>query len=270
MFQYRIPKAPLTQFVSLLWLQSGENLSVRRERLLPDGAMELVIDLHNESIPLFDSRTSTRCGSAAGSVFCGAHSQTFLIERSLDECVMGVHFQPGGAFPFFNLPIAELTNAVISLEDLWKSRASELREVLIEAPTSQQKFDVLEAFLLSQAKRPLQHHPAVTNALHQWQEIPTCTVRRVAEQSNLSARRFIQLFRDEVGLNPKLFCRVRRFQNVLRRISSDKVNWLDAAFESGYFDQAHLIHEFHTFSGLTPKAYLAQTRSNPNNIGLPV
>ncbi|MEN3338317.1 MAG: hypothetical protein V7647_1993 [Acidobacteriota bacterium] len=85
----------------------------------------------------------------------------------------------------------------------------------------------------------------------------------------LSERRFIDRFRTEVGLTPKLFCRVRRFQEVVRRVHRARaVNWSSVALSCGYFDQAHFINDFQAFSGLSPTTYLARKGDHQNHVPL--
>ena len=68
----------------------------------------------------------------------------------------------------------------------------------------------------------------------------------------------------------KLFCRIQRFQEVLHLIGTGRqVEWADVALTCGYFDQAHFIHDFRTFSGLNPTAYLAQRSEHLNHVPLP-
>ena len=116
---------------------------------------------------------------------------------------------------------------------------------------------ILEHTLLSQAVRPLARHTVVAFALREFQGWPhTPPVRKVTRNIGISQRRFIQLFTDHVGLTPKLFCRIRRFQNVLRLVrTGEPFQWADVALASGYYDQSHFIHDFTEFSGFTPKAY---------------
>ena len=85
----------------------------------------------------------------------------------------------------------------------------------------------------------------------------------------LSPRRFIQLFAEEVGLTPKLFCRVRRFQEVVRFIDTQRrFSWSNLALACGYYDQAHFINDFQSFSGLTPTAYLREKGEHSNHVPL--
>jgi AraC-like DNA-binding protein len=81
-------------------------------------------------------------------------------------------------------------------------------------------------------------------------------VRKIQLNTGLSHTKFIQLFREHVGLTPKLFCRVRRFRTLLNRIEKGlPVNWAGLAADCGYFDQAHLIRDFRAFAGITPIDY---------------
>ena len=83
----------------------------------------------------------------------------------------------------------------------------------------------------------------------------------------LSPRRFVQVFTEEVGVTPKLFCRIRRFQQVLRRIQKERrVEWVDVATDCGYYDQAHFIRDFRAFSGLNPSSYLVQRGEHLNHV----
>jgi AraC-like DNA-binding protein len=145
-----------------------------------------------------------------------------------------------------------------------------LRERLLEAKSAAAKFRILEQTLLSRAKAPLLRHPAVDFAIKEFVRVPHArTIADVTAQSALSPRRFIRIFADQVGLTPKLFCRVRRFQEVLRTIQSrQEVDWADVAVACGYYDQPHFIADFKAFSGLNPTAYLRIRGEHLNHVPL--
>lgn len=230
--------------------------------------MELVIDLHEDKIPLFDLCSQTQCGSTKGARICGVYSEGFIIAKDQNCAVMGVHFKPGGSAAFFAISGRELHNQIISLEELWQGSATELRDRLLEKPTTRTRFLTLERFLL-RMMQPLDRHPVVDFALQEFERLPTSPVSTLTSQIGLSTRHFKQLFRDRVGLTPKLYCRVRRLQRVLRLIEGKKqIDWVDIAFTCGYFDQAHLIHDFRTFANCTPTAYLAKRGVHPCHVEL--
>ena len=264
------PAPPLSDFVALLWLYEGYVQPHRKERLLPDGSMELVINLNEDETRLYDPHDTTRFQTLRGPVVVGAHSEFFVIDTAEQHTVAGVHFKPGGAFPFLGLPAGELHNAMVSLEDLWGRLANELRERLLEAGTPQARLHVLEEALLARAATRLDRHPAVAFALQEFRSLPlTRTIADVTGQIGLSAKRFIQVFSGEVGLTPKLFCRVRRFQRVLRTIGKGQpVEWAAVAVDCGYFDQAHFIRDFRAFSGINPSTYIAHCTEHLNHVPL--
>jgi len=252
------PPPPLARFVELFWYYAGVSLPHKQERLLPQGTVELVLDLRSR-------REGT--GGFPDAVVCGPHSRFFVIDTACQAEVIGIHFKPGGAFPFFKLPVDELHNLHVSLDDLWGSRATELRERVWAAPTPKAKIDVMEKVLIAQAFRGFERHPAVGFALGEFQrqELPAIAV--VTDKIGLSSRRFIQVFNDEVGLSPKLFCRVQRFQQVLKIVRREhEVDWAEIALGCGYYDQAHFIHDFKEFSGINPTAYLATMTDHLNHV----
>jgi AraC-like DNA-binding protein len=268
-FFTHIPQRPLSNFVELFWFYDGYFAgSHTKERLMPDGSIELVINLKENEARIYDREKLDQCERLPGAILCGPHSRFFVIDTAQQDSVMGIHFKPGGAFPFFKMPAGELHNLHISLEDLWGHEAGWLRERLLEAETPQEKFQVLEHCLMEQAFKPLERHHAVDCALGLFRNIHTApAITELAEHIGISSRRFIQLFSNEVGLTPKLFSRVQRFQQVLQKIRTGAdFSWADMAASCGYFDQAHFIHDFKEFSGINPTTYLAQKTDHLNHV----
>src|SRR5262249_31476086 len=131
-----------------------------------------------------------------------------------------------------------------------------VRDRVWEAATAEQRFAIIEAAL--GMRRARDRHPAVRYAVTTFDR--SRGARRVSDvvaRIGLSSRRFVELFRAEGGLAPKILCRLRRSNEVLRRIEhTTDVDWTDLALSCGYFDQAHFNHDFRAFAGLSPSAYL--------------
>ncbi len=235
---------------------------------MPTGEATIVFNLHDDAIRIYCPEDVSRYSSFGHAVLSGARSNFFVIDTAGQQRVVGIQFYPGGAFPFFRMPADEAQNSEINLEDLWRSRSAELRERMLAAPSAQAIFRILEQDLLAQLARPLELHPAVRYALQHMRRAPhIATVQSVTEKIGLSQRRFIALFRQQVGLPPKMYCRVRRFQLVLHTLHQmDEVEWAQIALDCGYYDQAHFIHDFQAFSGITPTAYLAVATPHLNHV----
>jgi AraC-like DNA-binding protein len=267
-----IPKPPLNEFVELFWFYDGfPPRPHKKERLMPDGSIELVINLKDDEARIYNRNELQKFTRLPGTLLCGPHSSFFVIDTAEQDSVMGIHFKPGGAFPFFKLPVNELQDLHVSLHDLWGLEASLLREQLLEATSPEEKFQVLQRSLMARAFKPLERHPAVGYALTLFRNILTApAMSDVSDHIGISSRRFIQLFSNQVGLTPKLFCRVRRFQQMLQLIhQGGDFDWADLAADCGYFDQAHFIHDFRAFSGMSPTTYMARKTEHLNHVPVP-
>lgn len=253
------PIRPLGDFVERLWLLSDAPPH-SKERIVPSGTIELVINLYENEIRIYDPAQPDYCKRFSGAVVSGTYSGPFVIDTREHASVVGVHFKPGGAFPFLGTEANELTDEHVDLEALWGTSAIELRERLCAAKTPAERFGLLEKALAAHLFRPLERHHAVRFALDTFGRTDAgLAVRDVARDAGLSQRRFIQLFAREVGMSPKLFCRVRRFQQALKTVRRIAVpDWARLAVDCGYYDQSHLIHDFRFFSNLSPTEYVRQ------------
>ena len=266
LFLTHVPGPPLSGFVAWFWFYEGLTPDHPLERVLPDGSMELIINLRNEARHVFDPHNHRPLRSYRDGWLSGAHSKFIVIDTAAEGSMIGVHFQPGGAAAFLGLPLGEVRNSVVDLEALWSRTARELREQLLEAPSPAAKFQILETALRARWRGPACRHPAVRHALDCFLREPhLVAVGNVAAEAGLSPRRFIELFTAQVGLTPKVFCRVRRFQRVLGEVQRRRpVAWADVAVACGYYDQPHFIHDFQEFCGESPGEFLTERMEYPN------
>jgi AraC-like DNA-binding protein len=249
-----IKRRPLADFVDFLWLSQGYVQPHAAERILPAGRMDLVVSL--------DETTPWRALGA------GARTSSIVLSTARPLTLIGVGFKPGGGFPFFPCLAGELQDERVALETLWGPTAHSLREQLLEAATPRRRFAILEEHLLKRLRNGPERHPAVRYALNAFQTAPSAvTVADVVERTGLSSRKLIEVFRNQVGLTPKMFSRMCRFRRVIGRIRpAEQIDWADTALECGYFDQPHFIHDFREFAGVSPATYLRDRTANPNHV----
>jgi AraC-like DNA-binding protein len=266
-----LPSPPLSSSVEAFYFSEGEEALHTKERRLPDGRVALVINLGHEMLRVSHRVDADQFQGFHGGVLSGAHSQFSVLDTTTLVTTMYVCFRPGGVCPFLPMPATELANQVVDLSCVFGTAAFDLREQLQAAQANDDRVRILERFLLTRLAWEQAPHPAVTFALASFQ--PGHKQRSISEvtaQLGLSPKRFISLFEEAVGLTPKVFCRVLRFQEVLRQIKRGQpVRWADLALDYGYFDQAHFIHDFQALAGLTPGAYLAQQGEHHNHVPLP-
>jgi AraC-like DNA-binding protein len=254
----RQPCAALAPHVKELWYCDGHQGIHGALRVLPTGRFELAFSLAEGPISALIGPMGTG-DEIAPSLLLGIRSRFNLIESARLRSAMGVVFRPGGLRAFSKMPADEFHNKNISLDLIWGSMVRALRDRLRDANHPAEKFRVLEGALLERLNERVRLSDAVRYSLLEFTHRPQIPrVREIAREAGLSRRRFTQLFREQVGMPPKLYCRLQRFQNALKQISSGApVEWAQLAQAAGYCDQAHLAHEFRDFSGLSPTAYLA-------------
>lgn len=262
-FRCRKPRPPLSNFVDSFWIYQSDGTPNRTERILPNGTLELVINLRQNELLFHDTERPEKQSRFSGAIISGAHGRGLVPDDPEEIHLIGVHFKPGGAFPFLGLPANDLADTHADLEDLWGTSAGRLRDRMCELATPDEQFQLLEQALVSRLRHDVEQHYAVSTALDLFRKHHAAPkVREAAKYIGLSERRFIQAFKTEVGLTPKLFSRIQRFQrtrSVIQQLPSP--DWAELAFDLGYFDQSHLIREFLEFSGLTPTTYLGRQRT---------
>jgi AraC-like DNA-binding protein len=231
--------------------------------------MGVLINLKEDELSWYNGGDFARRNTLKGIALCGANSNAFAID-AFQPHMMGVQFRPGGVFPFFVEPAREFQNAHISLADIWRADAERLHQRLAQAPTPEQKFEILEQALIAKAPRGFDRHPAVAAALKTLSRKPNVSVASLAADADVSHKKFIRLFSDEVGFAPKLCLRVMRFQKLLDRVwQAPSVDWAEEATRHGYYDQPHLIGDFREFSGFTPAEYMRMRGPFQQHIPLP-
>ena len=253
------PGPPLDEYIDRFWLCS-DTPPHRRERILPSGTVQLVINLSDDEIRIYDASDPTLPRRYSGAAVSGPYSNFFVIDPLVHASIIGVYFRPGRAVPVLGGPVSDLADAHVDLESVWGRTAAELRERLCTAAAPAKRFAVLEEVLLRRLRQARPWHGAIPVALDAFEQADAAVkVRDLAWQVGLSQRRFIQLFTAEVGLTPKLYGRVRRFQRAreLVRMATEP-DWAGVAAACGFFDQSHLIRDFKEFSGLSPATYLNQ------------
>jgi AraC-like DNA-binding protein len=253
--RYR-PSGPLSTCIDYLWWLSDAPAHAQ-ERIVPTGTQELVINLQADA---FDIRTASQAEPRrfSGAIVSGAYSKYFVIDTRAHASLLGVHFRPGGARSILATSPGNFADEHVDLELLWGGAARALRERLGEAGDMPARFQIVETELLGRLARSSRPHPAIDVAIERLVR-PRRSVNEVAAELGFSCRRFIELFTTEVGMTPKLYARVQRFQSALAQARIEKPDWAELALRAGYCDQSHLIRDFAAFSGFAPTELLRHT-----------
>lgn len=265
----RRPRVELAPFVEHLWYLD-EPLPPGRDRTIPTGAAQLVVNLAADRLNWYDGDDLTVPGGVGGAGICAPLPRPIGVDTADQASTAGVVFRPGGVVAFTGVPAVALTDPVTPLAELWGPDGVSVRERVLTARTPGQRLDVLERILVARLRAAEVDRPDGALAFAVGALDRGAAVHAVADRVGASASTLQRRFRAAVGLSPKQFGRVRRLQRVLRAVTVDdsEVEWAQVASQHGYFDQAHLIHDFRALTGLTPGRYRPRSAAEHNHVPL--
>jgi AraC-like DNA-binding protein len=183
--------------------------------------------------------------------------QGIIVDTSGPVRLFGIRVRPGASYNIFGISQCELTDRVLALEDIWgRGCGAALEQHVLDARNDLDRVTAIEQTLL-RCLRVDSLADAVTTALSAiLSGGGSVTLGWLASEVGSSDRNLERLFREYVGLSPKTFCRIVRFQRALRSLEEAGEGWAAIAADCGYYDQSHLIRDFREFARQTPSAYL--------------
>ena len=265
------PSAALTGLVESLWDCDWAPTPHCLERVLPSAYGQLIVNLYeDETREYFEDDGSLRCVRLAGTTLAGPQALSGIIDTREQRQVMGVILHPPGAMAFARQALDQLHGHSVDVAALLGERQSGIRQRLLEAGGPHERLRRLEQWLCQQIGG-IRPHPAVEFAISSLKAKPQVSrIADVVRDSGLSPRRFARLFEQNVGMGAKRYARLLRFRHLVDSAhGSASVNWAGLAADCGFHDQAHLVHEFRAFSGMTPGAYLSSQGHYASHVPLP-
>lgn len=258
--QFHIPPPPLTHYVELITYYKGYNPPHTIERLLPDGGIDLIIDLTSVPKYIYDNESLTEIQSCKRAWISGMRTEYISIQaRAAESEMLVIRFRPGMAWSFLHMPVLEIKDKVADAELIFGNELLSFREQLLEQAEPVQKFTIAEQYLLKRIKNHFEIHPAIRYCISQIGSNPSqASIREITHKTGYSSKHLINLFGKYAGIKPKQYVSVLKFQQAVQLLEKNpgQINWTALALDCGYYDQAHFINEFKRFSGFNPSAYM--------------
>lgn len=268
-FQQSQPTAPLNGLIEKIWDWDMPPQSRRFERVLPLPGAALIINLHEDETRVYADDETRACTRSSGAILGGPMQRSQIIDTAEQVRVIGVVFRTGGARAFTGEDLSSTAGRDIDLHDLFGADAGRLRQRLLNTDAAVDRLALLERWL-QRRLQPSAINPAIDHAVALLNNVPQVhRIPAIARTISLSERRFVQVFRRQVGMAPKQYARLMRFRAVIEHAHKQSfVDWSAVAVDCGYCDQAHLCHEFRQFAGITPTAFMQQRRPYINHLPL--
>lgn len=256
-YQQIYPIEPLREYVRYFWMLEDDSLDFQEKtfKIMSDGLPGLIFQEDNKSF--LDKKNEE-----LPQVFLYGQTTRYTAHKAIRSFRnIGVYFQPTALKSVFGIDADELTNQHIDIAELMKTN---LTEQLLNTASSDQRIKILSAFIMQQAEqRKTENKKLVlaTEELQKGMSLPNIQIRL-----NLSERSLERYFKQHIGISPKLYARIRRFQSALGNIRQIRFTKLtNIAFQNDYFDQSHFIRDFKEFAGTSPKRFLLQANEQVEN-----
>lgn len=265
-FQAHIPRFPLNQFVEVFVYFSNVELAHNFDRFLPNGDTEILIDFHDTPQFIYDN-TSLKEIQACNRVWAsGLRTEPITIPAGNKSEMMVISFKKGMAAPFFPFPMEEIADSVVDADLVWGTDFRSLRESLLETKDIDRRFRIVEDFLIREFQSQMAINPCVAFAIGEMTERPDAiSIARMNAKIGYSQKHFTEMFRKQVGVTPKSYQKIMRFQKAVKTIdAATEVDWGHVSLECGFYDQSHFINDFKHFAGFTPEQY-AKIQTNYRN-----
>ncbi|WP_082232786.1 AraC family transcriptional regulator [Halobacillus massiliensis] len=238
------PNPMLHQYVACYWsLNYYASKKEKIHRILPDGCVDIIFDLTAPSL-------------SKAAFVTGLMTRFEVINFTSNQELFGIRFFSNYSRSFIKYPAQNLTGYQVFLEDIWGKEALPFTQEVMDAQGMKEKIEVVEVKLMSllNKKRSLPSLDLLQAGLQYiYEGRGGKPIQSLSRELNYSERSIRRAFKEELGVSPKEFSRIVRFQSLLKELyHHPQEEFLKIALKYGYYDQAHFINEFKQFYGMVP------------------
>jgi AraC-like DNA-binding protein len=250
-FQIIQPSALLSPYVKHYWFMTVNSENKSSERVIPNGMMCMMFHRGERIFSSSENQLQPRAFLSGLNTTYTDLSYNGIID------MISVEFRPAGAKAFFKMPMTELNGLTVTIEALSDPQLVELEKLLSDTSDHKTCVSLIEKFLFQRfyclEAHNLKRMDAVVQSIYSGQQ----NIDMLANAACLGYKQFKRIFADYVGINPKEFLRIVRFQKVLQTLQNQPcISLTQLTYQCDYYDQAHFIKDFKQFSGYTPTEYL--------------
>lgn len=256
-YQQIYPIEPLQKYVRYFWTLEDDslNFSEKTFKIMSDGLAGLIFQENQKSFLNKDNQELPQ-------LFLYGQTTRYTEHKAIKNFRnIGVYFQPTALKSIFGIDADELTNQHIDINELIKTN---ITNQLLNTATSEQRIKLLSSFLIQQAEQRKAENEKVNFASEQLQK--GVSLPNIQNELNISERSLERYFKQHIGISPKLYARINRFQSALENIRQTQFDKLtNIAYQSNYFDQSHFIRDFKEFAGTSPKHFILKANEQVAN-----
>lgn len=239
-YQQFQPHPALAAYIDAFWITTGNSRKSETVKILPDGCVDLIINLGEDC----QTDNGTRTINHGSTYLVGTMSHYKLVRIYPETTLLGIRFKPAAFSAFYQFTsMHEVTDLTVDFEENFSHDLHKL----IEDPAQ-----YLTKFLSNKLTQPRHNLLPVIADIEMYQG--QISVTELAKRHFTTTRQLERTFRQHVGISPKEFTNFIRYQSVLPAIRNKPAerSLADIAVEHGYYDHAHLANEIKRYTGVPP------------------
>lgn len=254
-FKRILPPPELGSIVECYWIAESENVIPAKEKIIPDGFPEMIFHYGD---PYRINLHQAKWELQTKSLLAGQIRRHFFLENTGKSGVLGIKLQPTALTHLFDLSMDTFTDKVA---DLSTALHVPLQALLSSNAAHDEKIAAINEWLLTMPVLVNQADKAIALIrAHQG----AISIADIIATLGISERQLERLFKKYVGLSPKFYARIIRFNYIFHLIQERNPGWTDLAFNAGFYDQSHFIRNFKAFTGEDPSAYYFEDKNMAN------
>lgn len=264
-FRRITPHPNLQEFIECYWMMYSNDTEPVEEKIIPDGYTEIIFNYKD----VYRSKTNGDWSLQSPNLLAGQLTTYFYLQNTGTTGSIAIKLKPAGLTQLFGLNMYQYLDKIIDLDTLDDPLFEMLKEKALAAvdidlnKTEEQAKAVLDDFfgkLITKAtENPLRQPLKLifdTNGM--------VSVAEMSAAAGVSERQLERLFKKYIGLSPKYYARIIRFNYIFQLLKEKKSSWSEIVYQSGYYDQSHFIRNFKAFTGEDPSAYFFEKKNMAN------
>ncbi len=253
------PHPDLSEFIECYWMMYSDDIIPQVEKIIPDGFTELIFNYRD----VYQSNISGDWQIQTPNLFAGQISSYFHLANTAATGSFAIKLKPAALTQLFGLNMEHYVDQIIDLDTFPHLQLAVLKDHFLPFENQQLLVERLDNYFL------LLSRTATANPLEQVLQLifdsnGMATVSELCQVASLGERQLQRLFKRYIGLSPKYYARIIRFNHIFQLIKEGGHNWAEIIFLSGYYDQSHFIRNFKAFTGEDPSGYFFQEQNMAN------
>lgn len=258
--RYPVKDPMLKKLIKYYWVIESQSPIEINHKLLPVSNVDFILNLSSPIKYLIDEKTEI---VPTGFHFNGIRDKHYFISQTGRLRVIGISFFSTGLFPIFKMPISEFKNKTIDLDLAISNFTESIMNKINESQSIPKVISIIENELIQKVDMSFIPKKEILKIVDVFSEnINDFNIKSLCNEYGINQRRLERIFNKYIGISPKLFYRISRFQQIINQIERiSEENFTAIAYNNNYYDQTHFIKDFKLFTGSTPVDFFSHSKS---------